>query len=49
MPVLGQLNEIDVPSLLQMLCVGNRQSVLRLEGDGEEGTILIDRGHVTRS
>lgn len=31
MPAQGQLSEMDVSSILQMLCIGRRKSVLRLE------------------
>lgn len=49
MPVRGQLNEIDVSSILQMLCVGKRRSVLRLERRGMKGTILIDQGQIVHA
>ncbi len=49
MPVQGQLSEIDVSSILQVLCVGKRRSSLKLEQQGEEGAILIDQGQVVHA
>ena len=49
MPVQGQLSEIDVSSILQMLCVGKRRSSLKLEQQDEKGTIVIDRGEIVHA
>ena len=49
MPAQGQLSEMDVSSILQMLCIGRRRSVLRLERRGEEGSISIDQGQIVHA
>ena len=49
MTARGRLSEIDISSILQMLCIGRRCSVLRLMRQGQEGSILIEQGQIVHA
>ncbi len=45
----GNLTDMSLPSLLQMICLEERNATLILEHQGEEGAIYIDGGEITHA
>ncbi len=49
MPIEGELTDIGLTSVVQMLCMERRRAAVRLRRRGEEGTIYIQKGEVVHA